>query len=105
MGSIVLGFVSDRMYGKRSLVALVAVVCSMTLMYLITAILGIMTTFSFIGMMFFVGFILGGLANLMYYACSIDLGKQSGHQAVGTVTGIINGSGTLGVFFGLLVVR
>lgn len=108
LGSIVLGFVSDRMYGKRSPVALVAVASSMVIMYYLAANESTVTQASFFIMMFFIGFFTSGLANMIGSACAADLGKQpalkGNHRAVSTVTGIIDGSGSLGTAVGLFVV-
>jgi MFS transporter, OPA family, solute carrier family 37 (glycerol-3-phosphate transporter), member 3 len=50
--------------------------------------------------MFFLGFFISDLNNLISSACAADLGKQEslkGNQrATSTVTGIIDGTGTLG---------
>jgi MFS transporter, OPA family, solute carrier family 37 (glycerol-3-phosphate transporter), member 3 len=106
LGSILLGLVSDKMYGKRSPVAFVAVSASMGMMYYLSIIAeqgGIPTGTLFV-LMFLIGFFISGLANMIGSACAADLGKQpalkGNHRAVSTVTGIIDGSGSMGTAVG-----
>ena len=58
--------------------------------------------------MFFLGFFISGLNNLISSACAADLGKQEslkGNQrATSTVTGIIDGTGTLGSAAGQYII-
>ncbi len=50
--------------------------------------------------MFFLGFFISGLNNLISSACAADIGKheslKGNKRATSTVTGIIDGTGTLG---------
>jgi sugar phosphate permease len=101
IGSMTLGYLSDLMYGKRSPVALFAVLMSMTISYTMTFIdLVSLNKAIFFIMMFFLGFFISGLNNMISASCSADLGKQEAlkgnSRAVSTVTGIIDGTGTLG---------
>jgi sugar phosphate permease len=58
--------------------------------------------------MFFLGFFLNGLNNLISSACAADLGRQESlkgnERATSTVTGIIDGTGTLGSAVGQLII-
>jgi OPA family glycerol-3-phosphate transporter-like MFS transporter 3 len=111
IGSMVIGGSSDLLHGKRSPPACVAVI------------LAIIVTFSFVivgpdykdmpiglllVMMFFLGFCINGLNNVISSACSADLGKQEAlkgnARAISTVTGIIDGTGTLGAAVGNLII-
>jgi sugar phosphate permease len=101
IGSMTLGYLSDLMYGKRSPVALFAVLMSMTISYTMTFIdLVSLNKAIFFIMMFFLGFFISGLNNMISASCSADLGKQEAlkgnSRAISTVTGIIDGTGTLG---------
>jgi MFS transporter, OPA family, solute carrier family 37 (glycerol-3-phosphate transporter), member 3 len=95
-----LGFISDLMHGKRSPVALGAVIISIVLSYILAFTVKLMSTPVFFIVMFFIGFCISGLNNMISSACSADLGKQEAlkgnSRAVSTVTGIIDGTGTLG---------
>lgn len=59
-------------------------------------------------MMFMLGFCINGLNNVISSACSADLGKQEAlkgnARAISTVTGIIDGTGTMGAAFGNLLI-
>ena len=108
LGSIALGFLSDLMYGKRSPVALIAVIFSITISFVLTYEVFNMSEPLLFTMMFFMGFFISGLNNMISAACSADLGKQSAlkgnTKAISTVTGIIDGTGTLGTAAGQFIV-
>ena len=99
-GSMALGFLSDLMYGKRSPVAMGAVLISIALSFTLTFYVETMNKALFFVIMFFLGFFISGLNNMISSACSADLGKQEAlkgnARAISTVTGIIDGTGTLG---------
>jgi sugar phosphate permease len=99
-GSMALGYISDLMYGKRSPVALGAVLISITISFVVTYNVYSMSAGLFFVLMFFLGFFISGLNNMISSACSADLGKQDAlkgnARAISTVTGIIDGTGTLG---------
>jgi MFS transporter, OPA family, solute carrier family 37 (glycerol-3-phosphate transporter), member 3 len=67
-----------------------------------------MPTALFFFLMFMLGFFISGLNNLISSACAADLGKQEvlrgNERAVSTVTGIIDGTGTLGSAIGQYIV-
>jgi OPA family glycerol-3-phosphate transporter-like MFS transporter 3 len=88
------------MHGKRSPVALVAVLTSIAVSYTVTYEVFNMSQAIFFIMMFLLGFFISGLNNMISSACSADLGKQEAlkgnTKAISTVTGIIDGTGTLG---------
>ena len=103
-GSMALGYFSDRTYGKRSLVSFVAVILASLIAFTIKGYVFIMAPPLFFFLMFMLGFFLSGLNNLISSACAADLGKQEAlrgnERAVSTVTGIIDGTGTLGSAIG-----
>jgi OPA family glycerol-3-phosphate transporter-like MFS transporter 3 len=76
LGSIALGYISDKMYGKRSPVAFVAVTISMSVMYYLAAHEDQAEGAGLLVMMFIIGFFISGLANMIGSACAADLGKQ-----------------------------
>jgi MFS transporter, OPA family, solute carrier family 37 (glycerol-3-phosphate transporter), member 3 len=107
-GSMALGYLSDLTYGKRSPVALLAVIIASFIafslkLYIIQMHIGVLFT-----SMFFLGFFISGLNNLISSACAADLGKQEvlkgNERAISTVTGIIDGTGTLGSAIGQFIV-
>lgn len=62
----------------------------------------------FMTMLFFLGFCINGLNNVISSACAADLGKQEAlkgnARGISTVTGIIDGTGTTGAALGQLLV-
>ena len=75
LGSMALGFVSDMMHGKRSPVALGSVIISIVLTYTLAFTVKQMDTAVFFIVMFFIGFFISGLNNMISSACSADLGR------------------------------
>mmetsp|Transcript_2899 Transcript_2899/g.1965 ORF Transcript_2899/g.1965 Transcript_2899/m.1965 type:complete len:115 (+) Transcript_2899:1005-1349(+) len=104
LGSATLGAVSDKIYSKRSIVAMIAVLASMTTSFIITYHYMSMSLASFFVSMFFFGFFEAGLSNVVSASCSADLGKNqavmSNEKATATITGIIDGTGSLGTAIG-----
>ena len=99
-GSIALGLLSDLMYGKRSPVAFMALIMSVAVSFTLYEHVYTMSTLTIFFVMFLLGFFLSGLNNMISAACSADLGKQEAlkgnSRAISTVTGIIDGTGTMG---------
>lgn len=108
LGSMALGLLSDLMYGKRSPVAMIAVVSATAISYVIVFEVYNMSSAGLFILMFLLGFFISGLNNMISAACAADLGKQNalkGNQkATSTVTGIIDGSGTMGTAAGQFIV-
>ena len=108
IGSIVLGYISDRVYRTRSPVAFVAIIAATGLSYLISFGVAEMSQLNFMFHMFFFGFFVSGLNNIVSGSCAADIGKQSQLQAHArsktTVIGIIDGSGALGSAIGQLII-
>ena len=92
------------MYGKRSPVALIAVIFAMVISYVLTFKFYVIGDIGLFFMMFLLGFFISGLNNMISAACAADLGKQEAlkgnTKATSTVTGIIDGSGSMGTAFG-----
>jgi len=100
-GSMTLGYLSDKTYGKRSPVAFIAVIFGSLIAFSLYFFATIdMPKGVLYVSMFFQGFFLNGLNNLISSACAADLGRQEAlkgnERATSTVTGIIDGTGTLG---------
>lgn len=106
-GSVTLGYLSDLMGGRRSPVALGAISVAIIALYVMTFEVYQMSHLALSAIMFLVGFCLNGLNNLISSACSADLGKQEAlkgnARAISTVTGIIDGTGTMGSAIGQLI--
>ena len=74
-GSMALGYISDLMHGKRSPVALAAVIVSIILSYTLAFTVKQLPIALFFIIMFLLGFCISGLNNMISSACSADLGK------------------------------
>ena len=71
-----LGLLSDLTYGKRSPVALMAILISIIISFVVTYEVLVMPTSVFYILMFLLGLFISGLNNVINAACSADLGKQ-----------------------------
>ena len=100
IGSITLGYFSDKLYRTRSPVAFFAIICATILSYVISFKNAEMHIGVFMTLMFIFGFFVSGLNNIVSGSCAADIGKQaqlSSHEkSKTTVIGIIDGSGSLG---------
>lgn len=101
IGGIFAGVVSDSI-GYRSPVLTVMLIFSLISMYLFQSVVNGMTTM--VILMILIGFFLGGPANTISSTISADLGKhhklKGNSAALGTVTGIVEGTGSLGAAIG-----
>lgn len=102
LGTCILGPLTDVMYGKRSPVAMAAIICASVTAFLLTfhheelSIRGLMCY------MFALGFFLGSIYHIVNITCCADLGKeQRGKKATSTISGIIDGTGSLGTGIGM----
>jgi MFS transporter, OPA family, solute carrier family 37 (glycerol-3-phosphate transporter), member 3 len=105
-GSMILGYASDLLSGQRAPVALVAVLLATLISYSVTFSIYDLTPGLLLIAMFSLGFFINSLNNLISSVCAADLGKavQGNHRAVATVTGIIDGTGSMGSALGQLIV-
>lgn len=104
VGSVILGLTSDWMYGKRSpvcFVGLLLATCGHVVLIFITS--NDQKVLLFI-LIFFLGFFVGGISNIVSGTACADLGKQdalkNNSKALGTVTGIVDGTGSVGAAVG-----
>ena len=106
LGSISMGYVSDLTYGKRSPVSMFAIIVTCIIFYTLVIRYNDITYTSLMIVFLFYGFFMQGVVNTIAATCSADIGKGSGKnkRAVGTVTGIIDGSGSVGASIGQFTV-
>jgi sugar phosphate permease len=97
-GSFLIGFVSDRTWGKRSPAAFFAIVMSAVIFYSLTFAYDSVTFAGMCVAFFFFGMFLQAVNNTIAATCSADIGRASckDQGSTSTVTGIIDGCGTLG---------
>ena len=99
-----LGFLSDKLYQKRSPVAAFSIICAAAILYSITFANSSISHPFFLVLMFFLGAFMYGINNLVQASCAADIGKaqelKNNQRSTTTVIGIIDGSGALGAAFG-----
>ncbi|XP_064632932.1 sugar phosphate exchanger 3-like [Lineus longissimus] len=105
IGGAVGGFVSDRM-GNRSPTCIIFLVCAFPSLYGYSISPADKTINSVL--MAVTGFFIGGPANLISSAISADIGRQGplrgNKEALSTVTGIVDGTGSVGAAIGQFLV-
>ncbi|KAL9959924.1 hypothetical protein ACROYT_G033300 [Oculina patagonica] len=105
VGGIIGGLISDLM-GKRSPLVIVMLVLSVPMLFVYGNTGGGYTLNA--ALMCLTGFMIGGPANLISSAISADLGRQSAlsanSEALATVTGIVDGTGSVGAAIGQFLV-
>ena len=107
-GGFTLGFISDRLYKKRSPVGAFAIVVSFLIAISLTIKFKDVSTFTLAVSLFFLGLLLGGLHHILCVTCAADLGQSQAFNnnrgATSTVTGIIDGLGSLGTAIGQAII-
>lgn len=77
LGSITLGYLSDKLYKTRSPVAFIAILAATAFSYMICFWNSQMSQRVFMMYMFWFGFFVSGLNNIVSGSCAADIGKQS----------------------------
>jgi sugar phosphate permease len=75
VGSLVLGYLSDKLYSKRSPISFMAVCLASALGFTLHRELVYLTQVSLSILLFFFGFIVSGLNNIISASCAADIGK------------------------------
>ena len=102
-GGIILGFLSDQCYSRRSpLTALVIIIGTIIMVFLTVNHKTMCSTLIF----FSIGLLLGGINHIISVTCACDLGyrKDGKPSRIAGVTGIIDGIGSLGTSIGQIVI-
>ena len=102
-GSLFIGYFSDLTYSKRSPWALVFLVFGSLIWYLLFATYDSLGYTKLMVSFFFWGFFMQAVSNTIVATCSADIGKELAARkikAVSTVTGIIDGMGSVGTSIG-----
>ena len=102
-GSILLGYLSDKFYSKRSPATVIGIICASTLSFSITfhySDLG----YGLYPIVGFLGFFLSAICNIISASVAADLGKQKALQnnpkALCIIASVIDGSGGMGSALG-----
>ena len=107
LGSFAIGYISDLTYSKRSPSTIVACFLSCVIWYMLTVEYNKLTYSSLMVSFFFYGLFMQGVTNTIAATCSADIGKaipDKNTKAVSTVTGIIDGMGSVGAAIGQFIV-
>ena len=103
IGTMTLGPLTDLFYAKRSPVAALSVICSSFIAFIIASKCHRLGKVYLTLDMSLLGFFLGSTYHIINITCCADLGKeQRGKQATSTISGIIDGMGSLGSGIGML---
>ena len=106
-GSIILGKITDLTHKKRSPVAFFGLILG-SVLFLLVVFLHDSPIYVLYTIIFFVGFFVGGIFNIVAATAAADLAKgdslKGNDKALGTVSGILDGSGSLGAAFGSLII-
>ena len=103
IGTFLVGYISDLTYSKRSPSTFVFLILSCIIWYTMTANYYNLTYQKLMVSFFFYGFFMQGVTNTIAATCSADIGKaipDRNTKAVSTVTGIIDGMGSVGAAIG-----
>lgn len=102
IGAVTLGPLTDLTYGKRSPVAVAAIVVASGASLVLTLMYNELSTTGMFVMMAILGYSLGSIYHIVNITCCADLGKeQRGKTATATISGIIDGCGSTGTGVGM----
>jgi len=107
-GGVVVGWVSDMLGGRRAVVIAVFMGFLAPLLWLFALFSDTMPPALLLALLGFMGILVGGPNNIITSAVAADLAEHpsigGNTRSLGTVTGIINGSGSITAAFGLMVI-
>jgi len=107
-GGIIVGVVSDILGGRRAVVIRIFTVILVGFLAVFAIYSDHLSNTAFIGMLFVMGTLVGGPNNIITSAVATDLASHpsvcGSSKSLGTVTGIINSTGSLVSSIGLLFI-
>uniref|UniRef100_A0A7S2MCS9 Major facilitator superfamily (MFS) profile domain-containing protein n=1 Tax=Helicotheca tamesis TaxID=374047 RepID=A0A7S2MCS9_9STRA len=107
-GGIIVGVVSDIFGGRRAAVIGVFMTLLFVLLFLFALFSEVFNTYVLLVMLAFMGILVGGPNNIITSAVAADLAShpsvRGNNKSLGTVTGLINGTGAITASLGLLVI-
>jgi len=107
-GGIVCGWVSDLYGGRRALVIATFMGILIPLLWILAEYMDVLPVGILLSMLLLMGCLVGGPNNIITSAVAADLADdpsiQGSSKALGTVTGIINGSGSITAAIGQLAI-
>ena len=97
IGTIILGMLSDRNEGsRRSPTAIVAISIAFIISITFVVFFDSYPQTLWLVSMFFFGFFLGSIHHMIVITACADLGRRHSARATSTITGIIDGIGSMG---------
>ena len=107
-GGVIVGWVSDMMGGRRACVIAVFMGFLAPLLWFFALYSDVMDPILLLVLLCVMGILVGGPNNIITSAVAADLADDpsigGNTRALGTVTGIINGSGSITAAFGLMCI-
>jgi sugar phosphate permease len=106
-GGVVVGWVSDLLDGRRACVIAIFMGCLAPLLYFFALYSDVMNPMLLLALLCLMGILVGGPNNIITSAVAADLAEHptvKAKRGLGTVTGIINGSGSITAAFGLMLI-
>ena len=107
-GGIIVGKVSDLLGGRRATVICIFQAMLVPLLYTFAKVSEELPVWAMMAMLCAMGILIGGPNNILTSAVAADLSEHpavgGNSKSLGTITGIINGSGSITAALGLLVV-
>ena len=105
--SVILGLITDLTYKKRSPVAFWGLLIGSGL-FIMVVLFCDSNKWIVYTIIFFIGFMVGGIFNIVAATATADLSKgnvlKDNQKSLATVSGILDGSGSLGAAFGSLII-
>jgi sugar phosphate permease len=107
-GGVIVGLASDAVGGRRACVIALFMLCLLPLLLLMATHSATMSPWQLLLALGLMGVLVGGPNNIITSAVAADLAEhpsiRGNAKALGTVTGIINGSGSITASLGLLLI-
>jgi sugar phosphate permease len=107
-GGIIVGIVSDIFGGRRASVIGVFMSCLIVFLYIFSTSSETLSPIALLVMLCIMGILVGGPNNIITSAVAADLAShpsvRGSNKSLGTVTGLINGTGSITASIGLLAV-
>merc|ERR1712087_335116 len=107
-GGVIIGFASDLYGGRRACVIAIFMLILAPLLWVFALFSGVMNPIALLVMLCIMGILVGGPNNIITSAVAADLAShpsvRGNNKSLGTVTGLINGCGSITASIGLLAV-
>jgi sugar phosphate permease len=103
LGTVVLGYISDKYHARRSPIAITAMTINTLIALSFFFYYDSYNFYLWLAAMFCFGFFLGSIHHIICCCCTADLGRLHTKQATSTITGIIDGIGSGGSGLGQML--